>query len=355
MTDTSRKWFTPQEMRIFVESVLLKAGVTQEIAEPTARGLWSASMRGMDSHGVRLLPHYVAGVEGGRINPRPSMEFVQTSPVAGSLDADHTFGHAAGTKAMGHAIEMAKESGAGFVGVHNSSHCGAMGYFAEQAAEQDCIGWAMTHATPKMRSERGIRPFFGTNPICFSFPMANEAPYCFDIAPTPFSNNKVKQYAEDGLLLPPDHAADSFGVPVLDPSKATQLLPIGKHKGFALSMTVDIFCSLLTGMAAGCHVSTMYGNSLSEKRCLGQFYGAIRIDQFAPLEVFKQRLQELADELRQEPAVSEDLPVLTPGDPEKQTRAHREVAGLPITHGDADKFSVLAGKFGLTMPEEVSS
>ena len=70
----------------------------------------------------------------------------------GTLDADHTFGHAAGVQAMKHAIELARESGIGAVSVRNSSHCGALSYFAHAAAEQDMIGMAFTHATARFRA-----------------------------------------------------------------------------------------------------------------------------------------------------------------------------------------------------------
>ena len=61
--------FPGDEVYRFVKEAFLRVGVMEEVAELTARGLWSTSLRGTDSHGIRLLPHYVAGVEGGRISP----------------------------------------------------------------------------------------------------------------------------------------------------------------------------------------------------------------------------------------------------------------------------------------------
>ncbi len=97
----------PLEVLSFVTNVLIAAGVREDIAKVTGQGLWEASMRGTDSHGIRLLPHYVKGVQGGRINPDPKMVFSTTAEACGVLDADHGFGHAAGIEAMDSAIELA--------------------------------------------------------------------------------------------------------------------------------------------------------------------------------------------------------------------------------------------------------
>ena len=323
-----------QPLRSFLEEVLLRLGVAAECSRLTAEALWATSLRGVDSHGVRLLPHYVDGVRGGRINATPNMTFEQNGACGGTLNADHGFAHAAGVRAMDHAITMAKSSGAGFVSVRNSNHCAALAFYAERACEHDMIGLAFTHATPKVRTPGSNRPFFGINPMCVVAPMSGEGPFCFDSAPTPFPNNKIKQYAEDGFPLPPGVGADKNGEESLDPSIVEMLLPIGGYKGFGLAAVADIFSGFLSGMPVGPDVSAMYGNSLSEKRFLGQFYGAIRIDLFENPEVFKNRLKETALRLRAEPATAEGPAPMLPGDPEKAAITDREQNGIPVTRGD---------------------
>ena len=49
----------------------------------TVNGLIHASLRGVDSHGVRLFFHYLNGLNNGRINPNPKFKFEQTSPSTG--------------------------------------------------------------------------------------------------------------------------------------------------------------------------------------------------------------------------------------------------------------------------------
>lgn len=334
-------------LREFSKDAFLRVGVDQTVAEETARALWLTSLRGVDSHGVRLLPHYIASIEGGRLNPKPKFKFEQTSVSTGRLDADHTLGHAAGMEAMRHAIQLAKEAGMGFVSVRNSSHCGAMATYALEACAQDMIGLAYTHATARLKTPNAARPYLGTNPICFAAPMANEDPFCFDAAPTAFSFNKVKQYGELGMTLPADVAADKNGKMTLDPSLADQLLPIGDYKGFGLSLMVEILCGLLAGMPTGRDVSSMFGAPLSEKRYLGQFYGAMRIDVFEDVGRFKTRLQQLVDQLRGETRQDASVSIQVAGDPEKAAQREREQNGIPLYANELESLNVLAARLGM--------
>jgi LDH2 family malate/lactate/ureidoglycolate dehydrogenase len=318
--ENDQRRYQADRVYAFVEQALLKSGVEESGAKATAKGLWQASLRGVDSHGIRLLPHYLQAVKGGRINPDPEFRFEQTSLSTGRLDADHGFGHAAGIIAMRHAMELTREAGSGHVAVRNSSHCGSMAYFALEACTDDMIGTAYTHATPKMRSANATRTFFGTNPVCMAAPMAEEGPFCYDGATTFMSANKIRVYGERGLELPLGCGADKQGIESTDPDQVAQLLPIGDYKGFGIAMMVDILSGLLTGMPAGDSVSDMFKDPMSERRHLGQFYGALRIDAFEDPERFKARLQGMADRIRREPRQDPEIPVVIPGDPEK---AHR--------------------------------
>ena len=124
-----------------------------------------------------------------------------------------------------------------------------------------------------------------------------------------------------------------------------QLLPIGGHKGFGLSMIVDILCALLSSMPAGNDVSEMFGNDLSSKRYLGQFYMAIDIRSFIDPEIFKERLQDTARKIRElEPIKSSNI-VMIPGDPEKKSWHKRNKSGIPLPKKIFDELSGLCKEF----------
>jgi ureidoglycolate dehydrogenase (NAD+) len=335
------------KIHTFIVNALLTVGVDKEIAQLCATGLVQTSLRGVDTHGIRLLPHYIGGIEGGRINGNPVFTFNKTSPSTGNFDADHTLGYSAGIIAMHHAIDLAKESGAGFVSVKNSSHCGSLAYFGQIACKENMIGLAFTHATSRMKSPGSNREFFGTNPLCFTAPMESEEPFCFDSAPTQIPFHKIIHNRKKNSSLPPACAADEKGYETMDPHKAAQLLPIGIYKGFGWAMMVDILSGLLSGMPVGRDISKMYGDNLSEKRYLGQFFGAIRIDAFQPPEIFKKRLQKLAQEVRDEPLLDENSENMIPGDPEKKIMKERLENGIPLDKIDLQEMNSLAAQFNL--------
>jgi ureidoglycolate dehydrogenase (NAD+) len=318
--------------------LLESAGLRPEHARITAEAICSASLRGVDSHGIRLLPHYLSAIKAGRIDPGAVFVFSKTSQVSGILDANHGMGHAAMATAMDHAISLAEGSGMGFVSVKNSSHCGAMAFYGLRAAERDMIGLASTNATAKLKVFNATKPFFGINPVCITAPMEGEEPFCYDAAPTVMANSRIKMYAERGENLPPEVAADAKGFMTLDPALARMLIPLGGalagYKGCGMAMVADIFCSLLSGMPNGRDVSVMYpsdGGNLSDRRYLGHFAGAIRIDLFEDVSVFKRRLKETADAVRGLPREEGATgAVMIPGDPEKKTKKDRLLSGIPI-------------------------
>ncbi len=326
----------------FVREVLVNAGVTDQVATETAEGLVLASVRGVDSHGIRLLPHYIDELEAGRINPDPDFYFEQTAAAVGQFSADHTYGISAGIRAMHHAIDMAADAGVGHVSVSQSTHNGMMAYFGLEAAKKDMIGIATTHTSANTRPPNGVRPFFGSNPICVTAPMKDEGPFCYDAATSAITFNEVRKHQDAGDQLPRNVAADEQGRPTRDPTEAVQLLPLGGYKGFGLSMVVELFNGLLSGMDVGREVSEMYGEDISNRRNLGHYYAAFDIDAFVDSNEFKQRLQELAERIRNEPRRDEDIPNYVPGDPEKEAKNIREEQGIPVPKHDLDKFDELA-------------
>ena len=119
--------------------ILKLIGLDDFSIQSVSKGLCDASLRGVDSHGIRLLPHYVDSALMGRKNPKPNFVFKKNFPSVGVLDADNAFGHAAGMKAIKYGIEIANEMGMGAVAVKNSSHPGALASIALIAAKKGIL------------------------------------------------------------------------------------------------------------------------------------------------------------------------------------------------------------------------
>jgi ureidoglycolate dehydrogenase (NAD+) len=333
----------------FLTDVLSKEKIDSSIVDDVVQGLVQTSLRGVDTHGIRLFPHYLSVLKGGRINGNPNFKFERTGASTAILDADHTFGHAACYRGARHAIDIARETGICLVSIKNSSHCGAMACYGLEIAKKDMIGLAFTNATSKLRSPNSIKPFFGINPICLTAPMDCEEPFCFDSAPSHITSNKLKMHKESGELLPIGVAANEDGIPTQDPNKAFQLLPIGDYKGFGWAMMVEILCGVLSGMPTGNEVSGMYGTPLDQKRYLSQCIGAIDISKFQNVDNFKYQLTDLAIRTRNNPKLEKDMPSMIPGDPEKIFYEDRIVNGIPISEFLRLQFKTIADSYNISL------
>ena len=77
-------------LKKFIFKILTKAGLDNQSCAAVTMGLYEASLRGVDSHGVRLLDHYVTSALKGRKNPKPNYKFYKSFPALGVLN--HLFG-----------------------------------------------------------------------------------------------------------------------------------------------------------------------------------------------------------------------------------------------------------------------
>jgi len=324
--------------------VLLKAGVSAKLAKEVVHSLTATSLRGVDSHGIRLIPHYVEVVRLGRVNKKPAMKFKKTGGSTGNVDADHGFGINAGLLAMRKAIAMAKKSGIAAVSVGKSTHFSAAGIYALEAANHDMVGLAFTHSDALIVPHGGTAPVVGTNPIAFAVPCAGESPVILDMATSQISWNKLLMHRDEKKQLQSQWAVDREGVETFDPFSAIGLLPMGGYKGYGLALMVEIFSSLLTGMPFGADISKMFP-ATSSRRNLGHFFIAIDIKKFQPVKKFKERLKREIDRIRAQKPARGTSAVLVPGDPEKKMFEERSEQGIPLPTALYEKFIALAKEY----------
>lgn len=322
-----------EQIREFALDALIAAGTQVEAAQSVANAMTETSMRGVDSHGIRLLLHYIRVVQGGRINSNPKLTFTQTGPGTGIVDGDDGFGHHASYFAMGRAVAIAKENGVGAISVINSSHFGAAGSYVLRAANEGYVGLGFCNSDSFVLAHDGIESFHGTNPIAFATPVPGSAPLLLDMATSVVPWNRVQDYLMEGLPLPPDVTVDVAGELTTDATLSAALLPLGGmaygHKGVGLASMIEILCAIMTGSPFCSQLPAMKGPDFSTPRHMGHFFISVDYRRFVSAEIYEAGIHAYLHALRSQPA-KPGRHVMAPGDREWSVLRERQQRGIPV-------------------------
>ena len=222
---------------------------------------------------------------------------------------------------------MAHEHGIGLVGVKNSSHCGALGYYVNMALEQKLMAIVSVNTDAAVVPFGGKGPFFGTNPFAFGFPGTQQS-MLLDMATSEVSFGKVFYAREKDMEIPAGWAVTKQGEPTTDPHAAFSLFPFGGYKGYGINMMVEALTGLLVGGVFGPHVKPMYAQ-LESHRDLSSFHLVIDPTLFYGDDVYA-TAQAMFDELRSQPPASGCDRVKLPGEIEADTMRRSQKDGIAI-------------------------
>ncbi|AYD04111.1 Ldh family oxidoreductase [Neorhizobium sp. NCHU2750] len=336
----------------FCRQILAACGANDETCEATTRAMMHATRCGVDSHGVRLLDHYVKALEGGRLNKTPVMKKASGFGAVETLDGDHAQGAVPAYAAMKKAIELARQFGIGAVGIRNSSHFGAAGAYSVEAARQGLIGLSFCNSDSFVRLHDGAARFHGTNPISMAVPIAGEDPWFLDMATSAVPFNRVLLYRSTGTTLPEGVASDAAGLDTTDANLTEMLAPVGAafgFKGAALAGIAEIFSAVLTGMRLSFDIPPMNGEDMKTPRQLGAFVMAILPEAFGDRATFEAGMKRYVETLRTSPA-REGATVMAPGDREWKVASHRNAHGVELDPVTRQAFHELSGRYGVPMP-----
>ncbi len=306
---------------------LVASGVPAGDAQVVADALVQTSVWGIDSHGILRLTHYLDRLRRGSIRADAPGRIEDSGPCSANMDGGHGLGILHCRRAMAHAVTLAQANGVGIVGVRHSSHCGAVGLYSRQAATQDLVGLAFTHASSIVVPHGGERPYFGTNPISVAFPR-EPAPLVLDMATSQVAWNKVVNARVEGRELDAGLTVDEHGQPTTDAQRARALIPLGGadygYKGYGLAMMIDLLCGALNGMSFGPRLTPMY-EELDRVQDLGHLVIALDPQRFAGGATLRASVEAMSEDVvRAGPAVR------MPGDPELTAERERVAHGIPI-------------------------
>ncbi len=343
----------PEALKRFCSQLFVAAGLAEPDARLVSDSLVASNLRGIDSHGVARIPHYLKRLAHGSIKSKPQISIDQRSPSTAMVDGDHGLGQLVMQRATQSAVELARATGSAWVAVRNSSHCGALAYYGLQIADAGMIGLVFTHVDPMVIPYDAQNPFCGTNPICITAPRAargagdlETGAFCLDMATSKVPWNIIVNACTERVPIEPGWGADKDGNSTTDPQSVVGLYPCGSYKGSGLGLAIDVLCSLLSDAPYGLDIPAMYGD-YSERRLLGGLIGAIDIRRFLPPKQFFHRLDDLLNRWSAQPAREADQRVLYPGEPEMLEQQRRLREGIPIGCQALQELDEMAAAHGI--------
>ncbi|HEX3096394.1 MAG TPA: Ldh family oxidoreductase [Usitatibacter sp.] len=334
-------------LRAFASAVYRRAGLAAPDAELLADSLVQADLWGHQSHGVLRLDWYRKRILAGTIKADARPQLATDAGAVAVLDGDDAAGQVLAKRAMEEAIARAKRHGVGVVGVRESNHFGTAMYFSRMAAAAGCVGFLSTNASPAMAPWGGRARAVGNNPWSIAAPAGRHASMILDIANTAVARGKVYLARQRGERLPEGWALDAEGRPTTDPRAAIEgiILPMAGHKGYGITVMMDVLSGVLTGSGFAGDVQGPY-QARGRSRC-GHLAMALHVEAFQPLADFNARMERYIADLKAVPLAPGAAEIFYPGEIEARNDARHRERGLDLPEATLDDLRSVARESGV--------
>lgn len=329
------------------QDIFVARGVPSEDAAWISAMLVRANLRGHDSHGVIRVPQYVAGLKAGTLNPRPALRLVVDTPTIAVLEGDGGFGQVVARRGVALAIERARAQGLAAVALRGANHVGRLADYAEAAAREGLIGlvWANARGGLNVAPWGGAARRLGTNPHAIAIPgPGGVVAMSHDFATSVWAEGKLRVKFNRGEPAPPGIMLNGRGEPSTDPREyyadpVGSLLTAGGHKGYGLSLAVEILAGILSGAGAASGEPSVFRN--------GTLIVCLDPGRFLPAAELHAQVAALMDWVRSAPLAAGAKEILVPGEPEARTERERRADGIPIDEATWAQIRDVATEVGI--------
>lgn len=329
---------------------LTQIGMSTVDATTTADALVTTDTMGVFTHGTKLLSGYINRLKGGgyRVAGEPLIE--REGAGWAVIDGNSTLGQVGGMFATEIALEKARNVGVAYVGLRNSGHIGAAGYFAAHAARAGFICHVVGNDIPSVAGPGSRGPVLGSNPYAYGIPVAGGDPILLDMATAAVAGGKVYAAHQRGEAIPPTWLIDQDGQPTTDGSlypKQAALAPMAGYKGYGLGLWAEILSAVLPGGAMTWQVGTwMFDEpSLPSRHNAGIM--VIDVATVADPREFTERIQTLTEEIHAAPTANGVDHVLLPGEREWTLRKKALDKGIDLPADVMEKLRLAAEMAGV--------
>lgn len=321
-------------LHAFTRDALLAAGLSATDAATGADVLVTTDAWGVFTHGTKCLAGYLRRLQAGGLRPRGVPRIVAEGGAWATVDGDSSLGLTTSVFAVQTAIAKAKQQGVAYVGVRNSCHFGAAGYYTWLAAREGLIGISMANDIPSVAAPGSRGAITGSNPISYAVPAGRYQPMLLDMSTATVAGGKVYAARMRGESIPATWLVGADGRPTTDPSGYPQigaLQPAAGHKGYGLSLLIETLSGILTGAAFTWRVGNWMWDDGKQPTNHGAAFIVIDVNAIMPAAQFASRMEALFDEIHVAPVAEGANPLRVPGEMEweRHERAMSKGIALP--------------------------
>ena len=340
------------ELFTFVEQTLRSIGVGETDAHTTADALVTTDTWGIFTHGTKLLAGYVRRLRGTgwRVDATPRIE--REGPAWAVVEGEHALGQVGSCFAMRLALAKAKTVGIAYVGLKNTAHIGAAGYYANLAAKDGFIGMVMGNDIPSVAVPGSRGAVMGSNPLAYGIPVGDRDPILLDMATAAVAGGKVYAAHQRGEPIPPTWLIGPDGKPTTDGNlypHSASLAPMAGHKGYGLALFAETLSALLPGGAMTWQVGSWIFDEMSKPSRHNAAFLAFDVNTIRPRAEFTAQLEKLIDEIHAAPKADGHDRIYVPGEMEWERRRLAMSEGIPLPSDTLGKLRELR-EFGVTLP-----
>jgi ureidoglycolate dehydrogenase (NAD+) len=339
------------DLRSFVEACLLSVNLRDHDAHLTADALVTTDAMGVFTHGTKLLAGYLQKLQGGGYRATAAPHIEREGPGWAVVDGQSAVGQVGSDFAIRLAIQKARQVGIAYVGLRNTGHIGAAGFYAAMAARDGFISMVTGNDIPSVAAPGSRAAVLGSNPIAYGIPVAGSDPILLDMATAAVAGGKVYAAHQRGEPIPPTWLIGPDGQPTTDgglyPAHAA-LAPMAGHKGYGFGL----WCEILSAVLPGGHMTWQVGSWIFDEPSRPSWHNAsfivLDVAAIAPREQFDQRLRSLIDELHSAPTADGIERVLLPGEREWNNYRRAQETGIDLPADVVEKLRAVASLTGVS-------
>lgn len=335
----------------YAEALFAAAGLEADKAALVAPLMVEADLMGHTTHGLQLVPPYLAALADGSMAPSGRPEVISDRGPVVAWDGRRLSGVWLTATAVDLAVERARQYGTCTVSIRRAHHIACLAAFLERATSKGMM-ITLTCSDPSVAS---VAPFGGTravytpNPLAVGIPTSGD-PILVDISASITTNGLTGRLHKEGRSLEHDWLIDADGNPSRDPEvlftdPPGTILPVGGvdhgHKGYGLALIVEALTQALAGHGRA---------DPAEGWGAGVWVQVQDPSAFSGDDAFTRQTDRLAELCRSNPPRPGVGKVRLPGDGAMARKRKALADGVELYPGIADALADWAGKLGVTVP-----